>query len=132
MSLNNVLNRPMFRQKALRKGHLKPIHAETGKMIGMNVPGGTQNYVQKGGGFYDPYTGRLVGGLPAKINTPKGPGFFSKLGSDVSAVSRNLKDPRFLISAPFGMGGGTTRTVGAIGLYPLIGEATRKLGMTGV
>ena len=34
MSINKVLNRPMFRQQALKKGHLKPIHAQTGVMVG--------------------------------------------------------------------------------------------------
>ena len=34
MSLNKVLNRPMFRQKALKKGHLKPIHARVGISVG--------------------------------------------------------------------------------------------------
>ena len=48
MALNDVLNRPLFREQALRKGALKPIHAESGRMIGMNVPGGAQNFVQKG------------------------------------------------------------------------------------
>ena len=108
MSINNVLNRPMFRQQALRKGHLKVIKKNTGGYTGTYLP-------------VDPRT-----------STPKGPGFFSKLSADVGAVSRNIKDPRFLINAPFGMGGGVTRTAGTFGLYPLIGEATRKLGMTGV
>ena len=34
MSLNKVLNRPMFRQKALKKGVLKTINAQTGIMVG--------------------------------------------------------------------------------------------------
>jgi len=34
MSLNKVLNRPMFRQEALRKGVLKTINAQTGIMVG--------------------------------------------------------------------------------------------------
>ena len=34
MSINKVLNRPMFRKMALRKGHIKPIHAQTGIMVG--------------------------------------------------------------------------------------------------
>ena len=34
MSINKVLNRPMFRKMALKKGHLKPIHAQTGIMVG--------------------------------------------------------------------------------------------------
>ena len=36
--MNKVLNRPMFRQKALKKGHLKPIHAKTGVMVGSAGP----------------------------------------------------------------------------------------------
>ena len=32
--MNKVLNRPMFRHQALKKGHLKPIHAQTGVMVG--------------------------------------------------------------------------------------------------
>jgi len=108
MSINNVLNRPIFRKQALRKGHLKVIKANTGTYTGSYLP------------------------LDPRTSTPKGPGFFSKLGSDIGGVGRNIKDPRFLINAPFGMGGATTRTAGAFGLYPLIGEATRKLGMTGV
>jgi hypothetical protein len=34
MSLNKVLNRPLFRREALKKGVLKPIKAQTGDMIG--------------------------------------------------------------------------------------------------
>ena len=38
MSLNKVLNRPMFRKEALRKGVLKLIKARTGLSIGPNRP----------------------------------------------------------------------------------------------
>ena len=38
MSVNNVLNRPMFRQVALRKGYLKPIKASTGNFVMNPVP----------------------------------------------------------------------------------------------
>ena len=34
MSLNKVLNRPLFRKEALRKGALKVIKASSGDMIG--------------------------------------------------------------------------------------------------
>ena len=34
MSINKILNRPIFRKVALKKGHLKPIHAQTGVMVG--------------------------------------------------------------------------------------------------
>ena len=40
MSLNKVLNRPMFRQQALRKGHIKVIKAQTGEFIGPSRPMG--------------------------------------------------------------------------------------------
>jgi len=33
MSLNRVLNRPMFRREALRKGVLKPIKARVGRFF---------------------------------------------------------------------------------------------------
>jgi hypothetical protein len=41
MSLNKVLNRPMFRKEALRQGVLKTINANTGVMVGQpyNAPG---------------------------------------------------------------------------------------------
>jgi hypothetical protein len=38
MSINKILNRPMFRREALRKGHLKPLKAQTGRMIGPMRP----------------------------------------------------------------------------------------------
>ena len=41
MSINKVLNRPMFRQTALKKGHLKPIKARIGQMVGMPTGGST-------------------------------------------------------------------------------------------
>ena len=37
MSLNKVLNRPLFRQQALKKGYLKPIHAQSGVMVGPTI-----------------------------------------------------------------------------------------------
>ena len=37
MSLNKVLNRPMFRKMALKKGHIKPIYAQTGIMVGSPI-----------------------------------------------------------------------------------------------
>ena len=46
MSLNKVLNRPLFRQKALKKGYLKPIRAQLGTMVGptMDVSTGPQRF----------------------------------------------------------------------------------------
>ena len=39
MALNDVLNRPLFRQQALKKGVLKPITAQTGIMVGQPISG---------------------------------------------------------------------------------------------
>ena len=35
--MNKVLNRPLFRKAALKKGYLKPIHAQTGIMVGQPI-----------------------------------------------------------------------------------------------
>ena len=43
MSLNKVLNRPMFRKEALRKGVLKTINANTGVMVGTPYENPNQN-----------------------------------------------------------------------------------------
>ena len=43
MSLNKVLNRPMFRKEALRKGALKTINANTGVMVGTSYDNPNQN-----------------------------------------------------------------------------------------
>ena len=110
MALNEVLNRPLFRKQALKKGALKPLHAQSGRMIGMDVPGGTQNFVQKGGGFYDPATGRLVGGLPATINPVK---------------------PSLLTRARAGFPGFLRGAAAGTGLYNLSDALTTKLGITG-
>ena len=105
----------MFRNAALKKGHLKPIKANVGRFV-YNARTGTEQL------RYPP--------VPTNVKPPQ-PGFFTKLKGDIGGVGRNIKDPRFLMSAPFGMGGGLTRTAGAFGLYPLIEEGTRKLGLEG-
>ena len=121
----------MFRKEALRKGVLKTINARTGRMVGMNVPGGAIDYVQKGGGFYDPKTGRLVGGLPVdpkSTNAPK-PGIFQRIKSDIRSFPGGIKsDPIGTIKGtrPFGLGGGISRLLGFEGIYsavdPYVGQ----------
>ena len=44
MALNQVLNRPLFRKQALRKGHIHPLKANTGVMVG--TPGPTITPIQ--------------------------------------------------------------------------------------
>ena len=110
MSLNKVLNRPLFREQALKKGALKPIKARIGQMIGpvMNVTsplnprtpvpairpnifkraaGDIRSFVQRPGQFFSPRTGRFVPGA------------------------------------------GTAAFLGVEGLAPIIGAGRRKLGI---
>ena len=59
MSINKVLNRPMFRREALRKGHLKPIRANTGVFAGPPTP--------------PPMSTQRPGGGPLIMSGTKGP-----------------------------------------------------------
>jgi hypothetical protein len=131
MSLNKVLNRPLFRQAALKKGYLKPINAKVGQMIGMDVPGGVQNYVQKGGGFYDPVTGRIVGGLPAVQYAPPKPSLGYRIGRDIRGFFSNLRRNPMSLLRSGTPGFGTSSFIGSAGLYPLVQEGTRKIGVEG-
>ena len=131
MSLNKVLNRPLFRQAALKKGYLKPIKAYTGQMIGMDVPGGVQNYIQKGGGFYDPVTGRIVGGLPAVQGAAPKPSLGYRIGRDIRGFFSNLRRNPMSVLRSGTPGFGTASFIGGAGLYPLVEEGTRKLGFEG-
>jgi hypothetical protein len=61
MSLNKVLNRPMFRKEALRKGVLKPIRANVGIMVGSPyTPPGTPAVVP-GQGVFSPVNTQRFG-----------------------------------------------------------------------
>ena len=119
----------MFRNKALNKGHLKVIKARTGTMVGQNVPGGRVDYVQKGGGFYDPRTSKLVGGLPAIRGRGPKIGFFRKLASDIRNVPGAIRGNPIDFAkgtTAFGLGGGVSRFISPIGIYnaidPFVGQ----------
>ena len=47
MSINKVLNRPIFRNVALKKGHLKTINANTGVMVGSPYGGAPVPAIRK-------------------------------------------------------------------------------------
>jgi hypothetical protein len=117
VSINKILNRPLFRNQALKKGHLKVFKAQTGAFTG--------------GYSFTPTGGEKPRNLPIQYgtNVAPQPSWWQKFKADLPAFGRNLKDPRFLLSAPFGMGGGTTRGVSYFGLDPLVGEVTRKIGI---
>ena len=84
----------MFRQKALRKGHLKPIHARVGVMVGN--PGPTITNVVN------------PNKLPSTVVKPQG--FFQKLGSEFRTSRQgiqqimNPKSPQFSAKGTFGSG----------------------------
>ena len=124
--MNKVLNRPMFRREALRKGVLKPIHAQVGRMIGLPTGGSTA---------YNP--NRVPAVIPGQgPYTPGKPG----IGARMRGFGRNLvqdvrnfpggavRDPRGTVmgTRPFGMGGGISRLLGFEGIYstvdPYVGQ----------
>ena len=82
MSLNKVLNRPMFRKEALKKGALKPIKARIGQMVGLPTGGSTA---------YNPR--RVPAVIPGQgAFTPKTPGLFRR---GIGAISRALGLPAY-------------------------------------
>ena len=82
MSLNKVLNRPMFRKEALKKGALKPIKARIGQMVGLPTGGSTA---------YNPRRVPVV--IPGQgAFTPKTPGLFRR---GIGAISRLLGIPAY-------------------------------------
>jgi hypothetical protein len=124
--MNKVLNRPMFRREALRKGVLKPIHAQVGRMIGLPTGGSTA---------YNP--NRVPAVIPGQgPYTPGKPGIGARMrgfGRNVVQDVRNfpggaVRDPRGTImgTRPFGMGGGISRLLGFEGIYstvdPYVGQ----------
>jgi hypothetical protein len=72
MSLNRVLNRPMFRREALRKGVLKPINANTGVMVGPPTsPAQVPSTKLRKGFQYNPSTGTYINPDVLKYNAKK-------------------------------------------------------------
>ena len=72
MSLNRVLNRPMFRREALRKGVLKPINANEGVMVGPSTsPAPFPSTKLRKGFQYNPSTGTYINPDVLKYNAKK-------------------------------------------------------------
>ena len=95
MSLNKVLNRPMFRKEALRKGALKPIKAFDGRMIGptqqfeigpTNIPRNTFSLLPEG-----PTSKIPIGRNPMIQYDPVAGSFISAAGRErIKRGARNL------------------------------------------
>lgn len=114
--MNKVLNRPLFRKEALRKGALKPIHAQIGTMVGMPTGGSTA---------YNPNRVPMVVPQETRMNrfgraVKQFPG---KVVRDVGRFPGGLiTDPKGTVmgTRPFGMGGGLSRLLGFEGIYSTI------------
>ena len=120
MTINKVLNRPMFRKAALKKGHLKPIHAQTGVMVG--AP--TQDI--RNTRFRPPAV------VPQPGFMQRAGTFTGRLGRDIKSFPRSLPgqimSPRTRV--PFGMGGGIGRfLIAPTGAYDAVSGFTTKMGM---
>ncbi len=140
MSLNKVLNRPMFRKEALRKGVLKPIRAKVGIYAGPGYKQGPEFLPQsqyskfplqfqgpKGKSFaYDPKSGSYITGY-GKGKIKSGTAKFAKGLTGLSALyagaeMAGIPDPLIqtaafseLASLPLGLAKGkTAQTVGRI------------------
>ena len=109
----------MFRKAALKKGHLKPIHAQDGRMIG--APTQDIRSTQ-----YRPPMVVQQPGFMQRAGT-----FAGRLGRDIKSFPKSVPgqvmNPRTRV--PFGMGGGLGRFVAGAGLYDAISAGTTKLGM---
>ena len=112
MALNDVLNRPLFRQQALKKGALKPIHAQTGIMVGPPVMGST-----------NPINPRTQ--VPALR-----PNIFRRAVGDIKAFAQ--RPGQFFTTRPnrFTPGVGTAGLIATGGLAPIVGMGRRKLGIS--
>ena len=102
MSLNKVLNRPMFRNKALKKGVLKTVNAQTGIMVGDPISSAPVPALRKPPSFME----RMSVSAPARFaksifNIPFAGGYY---GGEKVAQGLGIKDP--LLQMPFGMAGG--------------------------
>tara|TARA_R100001591_G_scaffold100702_1_gene107240 strand:+ start:87 stop:2294 length:2208 start_codon:yes stop_codon:yes gene_type:complete len=115
VSLNKVLNRPLFRKAALKKGHLKTINAQTGIMVGQPTTGAPVPALRKPPTFFE----RMSVSAPARFaksifNIPFAGGYY---GGEKVAEGLGIKDP--LLQMPFGMTGGYLASKALPGLASL-------------
>ena len=120
MSLNKVLNRPMFRKEALRKGVLKTINANTGIMVGQPTTGAPVPAIRKPPTFME----RMSVSGPARMGRNlirqgvQIPGVLGYYAGDKVAQGLGIESP--VGRTAFGLGGGIAATRGAVsgGGYP--------------
>ena len=130
MSLNKVLNRPMFRKEALRKGVLKTINANTGVMVGQPYTAPGVPAIRKPPTFMD----RMKVSGPVRGIKTLGKGIFNipfaggYYGGE--KVAEGLGINNTLAQMPFGMAGGyyASRALPALAGLPALTAAAIAAG----
>jgi len=115
MSLNKVLNRPMFRNKALKKGVLKTVNAQTGIMVGDPISSAPVPALRKPPTFFE----RMRVSGPARflasgISIPAVGGY---IAGETVAKGLGIEDPIGKTAA--GIGGSVLATKALPGLASL-------------
>jgi len=131
MSINKVLNRPMFRKEALRKGVLKTINANTGIMVGQPYTGAPVPALRKPPTFMERMS--VSGPVRGAKNLVKGgvqiPGVLGYYAGDKVAEGLGIQDP--VGRTAFGLGGGYAATR-ALPALAGIGFLPSTIGLAGI
>jgi len=145
MSLNKVLNRPMFRKEALRKGVLKTINANVGIMVGQSTGSPTPRVIPGQGVFSPVNTQRFGPPKPTRMQNfmrnpivrfGKGianlPAYGGYLAGEKVAQGLGIEDP--VGKTAFGLGGGyaATRALPALASLGFVPSAVIGASIYGV
>jgi len=131
MSINKILNRPMFRKEALRRGVLKTINANTGIMVGQPTTGAPVPALRKPPTFMERMS--VSGPVRGAKNLVKGgvqiPGVLGYYAGDKVAQGLGIEDP--VGRTAFGLGGGYAATR-ALPALAGIGFLPSTIGLAGI
>jgi hypothetical protein len=123
--MNKVLNRPMFRQTALRQGALKPIHAQTGVMVGAPTQDIRNTRFRPPAINQQGFFGRQIRPRAQRFANVAGKAIADVKNFPTSAVGQVTRPN---VRIPFGMGGGVGGLIAGSGLYQGVSNVTSKLG----
>jgi len=138
MSINKVLNRPMFRQQALKKGHIKVIKAQTGEFIGPSRPMGPYQPTVPSTSVIRPgFVRRGINAMGAVARSPIGkgigatlslPGYVGFEATGQVANAMGMQDSPYKIPLQLAGAYGATKLPGAaalagMGMGPQLGIA---------
>jgi hypothetical protein len=138
MSINKVLNRPMFRHQALRKGHIKVIKAQTGDFVGPARPmGPCQPTVPSTSVVRPGFMRRGINAMGAVARSPIGkgigatlslPGYVGFEATGQVANAMGMKDSPYKLPLQVAGAYGATKLPGAaalagLGMGPQLGIA---------